>query len=63
MKETPKNYIFERFANDKLNKNLMNKIQVAKTNTGRWGYVRPLFEDSWVIFDNNFQFNYYEFNW
>lgn len=54
LKETPMYYIFERVSGGK-------SLRVKKNQTGRWGYVRPLYEDSWVIFDK--WGNVYSFSW
>lgn len=60
MRETPKTTIFESVSESK---SFKNKLIVKKNQTGRWGYVRPLFEDSWIIYDNKFTNEYYEFDW
>ena len=54
MRETPKLIIFDKVSENK-------SLRVKKDQTGRWGYVRPLFEDSWIIFDKWHEV--YKFNW
>lgn len=56
MRQTEKFLIFERVSDNK-------SLRVKKEQKGRYGYVRPLYEDSWTIFDNTWFPSYYEFMW